>query len=179
MVRNFRNSNTSINGIICINKPTNLSIVISALEIVHSNLFVVVITTISEGVNGCNIYTIGKLGVGNCTCDNTPRIVRVFGNSFCVLVNDSDNITLKVLDEVVGNVVIKNTAYSILVIIERNERVVTPSFTENLGSVKNIFVLYSVDSLARSDAICIVGILNVIKLFELSSLFPSQRVTEA
>ena len=39
--------------------------------------------------------------------------IIVFGNSFCVLINDSNNITLQVLDEVVGNIVINNSAYGL------------------------------------------------------------------
>ena len=90
-----------------------MCIIISTLQIIEPNLFVVVVTTISEGVDSCNIYVLGKLGVGNCTCDSTPRIVGVFCNSFCVLINVCDYVALQILDEVVGNTVIYNSAYSL------------------------------------------------------------------
>lgn len=95
-----------------------------------------------------------------------------------LLINDSDYVTLQVLDEVVGNVVIKNTAYSILVIVERNESVTIQSFAEDLGTVKGVSMENTVDLLAGSDAVCIVGVFDVIELLKLTALFPSQIMTE-
>ncbi len=94
-------------------KPSNTSIIVSTLQIIQLNLFIVVIPTVSEWVNCCNFYAIGKLGVGNCTCYCTPRVVGVRGNSFCILVNDSDYVPLQVIDEVVGNIVINNSAHGL------------------------------------------------------------------
>jgi hypothetical protein len=83
------------------------------MEIIEVNLFIVVVGTITEGVNGRNLYALGKLGVSNCACDSTPSVVRVSRNGLSILVNDSDYITLQVLDEVVGNIVINNSAYGL------------------------------------------------------------------
>ena len=143
------------------------------MEIIQTNLFIVVITTISEGVNGCNIYILGKIGVGNRTCYSSPSIVRVSCNGLSILINDSDYITLQVLDEVVGNIVIKNTAYGILVIVKRDKRISVPSLTKNLGAVKRVGMENTVDLLAGSDAVGIVGVLDIVKLLKLTSLFPS------
>ena len=95
-----------------------------------------------------------------------------------ILVHDSNDIALQVLDEVVGNRVVENPANAVPVIIERNKRIISPSLTENLSAVKRVGMKNTIYFFARSDAVCIVGILNVIKLLELTSLFPSQSVTE-
>ena len=102
-----------------------------------------------------------------------PRIVGVSCNSLCILVNDGNDVALQVLQEVVGSTIVENTAYGILIIVERNERVVTPDLTEDLGAVEGIGMENTVYLLACSDAVGVVGILNVVKLFKLPPLFPS------
>ena len=74
---------------------------------------------------------------------------------------EADYITLQVLQEVVGSTIVENTAYGILIIVEGNEYVALPSLAKNLCSVKGIGVLYAANSLARSDAVCVVGIFEV------------------
>ena len=122
----------------------------------------------------------GDVTVGRVLFDHrhTPCIIGVSCNCLRILVNDSNDITLQVLDEVIGNGVIENPANAILVIIERNKRVFSPSLTENLSAVKRVGMKNTIYFFARSDAVCIVGILNVIKLLELPSLFPSQSMSE-
>ena len=155
-----------------------MCIIISTLEIIKLNLFIVVVTTVTEGVNGCNIYVLGKLGVGNRTCYSTPSIVGVSCDSLSILVNESDYVTLQVLDEVVGNVVIKNTANRILVIVEENKSIAVPCLTENLSAVKSIFVLNLIYGFGSTNTISVVGISVVVKALKLASLFPSQVMTE-
>ena len=137
-----------------------------------------IVRTVSKRVNCCNIYTVGKLSVGYRTRASAPRVVGVSCNSFSVLVYNRNYVTLKILDEVVGNIVVENTANAVLIIVERDKRIAVPSLTENLGSVKSIFVLDTIYNLRGTNAVCIVGILNVVKLLELTSLFPSQVMTE-
>ena len=43
------------NNSVGVNKSAHARIVISTLQIIQSNLFIVVVTTVSEGVNGCNL----------------------------------------------------------------------------------------------------------------------------
>ena len=94
---------------IFVDKSVNGNIIISTLQIVEPNLFVVVITTVSEGV-GCCDCTIRGI---NLNLWYTPRIVRVSCNGLSVLINDSNYVALQVLDEVVGNIVINNSAYGL------------------------------------------------------------------
>ena len=120
--------------IVCIDKPTNICIIISALEIIQLNLFIVVVATVSEGVNGCN------LAFGRIKLDfrRAPSIVRISCNSLCILINDSDYITLQVFNEVVGNSIVEKNANTVLVIVEGNKSISVPSFTKNLCSIKCI-----------------------------------------
>ena len=95
-----------------------------------------------------------------------------------ILINDSEYVALKILDEVIWNVVMDNTTNAVLVIVERDERISTPHFTENLDTVESIGMENTVYFLARSNTVCIVGIFDVVELLKLASLFPSQSVTE-
>ena len=143
---------------VCINKPSHTCIIIPTLEIIQLNLFIVVVTTVSEGVNGCNIHVLGELGVGYRTCHSTPSIVGISCNCLSIFVNDCDYITLKILDEVVGNRVVKNATDRIFIVIQRNECIATPRLAENLCSIKRVSVENTVYLFARSDAVDIVGL---------------------
>ena len=130
--------------------------------------------SLAERVDG------GDVTAGSVLFDrrHAPCIVGVSCNGLRILVNDCNDITLQVFDEVVGNRVVENPAYTVPVIVEWNKCVFSPSLTENLGAVKRVGVENAVTLFARSDAVCIVGILNVVKLLELPSLFPSQSMSE-
>ena len=71
-----------------------------------------------------------------------------------------------------------NTTNAILIIVKRDKRIAVPSFTEDLGTVERVSVENTVYLFARSDAVCIVGVFDVIELFKLASLFPSQRMSK-
>ena len=78
-----------------------------------------------------------------------------------ICVCNGNYIALQVLDEVVGNRVVENPANAVLVIIERNKRVFSPSFTENLCAVKRVGMkntIYFFAFFARFDAVDIVGL---------------------
>ena len=73
---------------------------------------------------------------------------------------------------------VENAADGILVVVKREQRVVAPSLTEDLGSVERVGVLHTANRLTRADAIRIVGIGVAVKGLQLSALFPGQRMTE-
>ena len=151
-----------------VDKPTNTRIIISTLEIIQPNLFIVVVTTISEGVDCCNLASRRiKLDFRYA-----PSIVGVSCDSPSILINDSNYIALKILDKVVGNIVVENTANAVLVIVEGNKSIAVPSLAENLGAVKCVSMENAVDLLARSDTVCIVGVFDIIEILELTPLFP-------
>ena len=157
------------------NKPTNPRIIIPTLQIIQPNLLVVVVRSVSKGVNQSDRNALISTGnVGNCT----PSVVGVACDGLRILVDDGNDVALQVLQEVVGNIVVENAANRVFIIVERNESIASPSFAKNLGTVKCVFVLDSIDRLTCSDTVCIVGIGVAIKGLELTALFPGQRVTE-
>ena len=89
---------------------------------------------------------------------NAPSIVGISRNGLSVLVNDSNNVTLQVLDEIIRGVVIKNTTNTFFIVVDRNKRTGSPRFTQDFCTLKSIGVLYAPYCLARSDTIRIVGI---------------------
>ena len=114
----------------------------------------IVIPTIAERVDSCDIAA-GRVLFNR---RHTPCVIGVSRYCCAVCVRNSDYIALQVLDEVVGNRVVENTTNAVLVIIERNKRIFSPSFTENLGSIKRVGVENAVTLFARSDAVDIVGL---------------------
>ncbi|MBE6701088.1 MAG: hypothetical protein E7582_04275 [Ruminococcaceae bacterium] len=51
---------------------------------------------------------------------HTPSIVGVIRNSFSILINDSDYVSLQILMEIIRLVIVKDTANRFLVIVKRN-----------------------------------------------------------
>ena len=137
---------------ISINKSPNLRIIISALQIVHPNFVIEVITPITERVNGGNVAVGDILGNGA----NAPSVVVIFGYNIAVLVGDGNDIALQVLVEVEGNTVVKNTANGVLVVIEGNNDVAIPLLAENLGAIKGIGVRDTIYSFACTNTVGIV-----------------------
>ena len=81
-----------------INPPTDLRIIISTLQIIQPDFYIVVVTSVSEGVNNSNGNTFVSTGdVSN----GTPSVVGVSCLNLAVSVCNSNNITLQVLEEVV------------------------------------------------------------------------------
>ena len=153
-------------------KSTNLCIIISTLQIIQVNLFIVVVTTIAEGVDGCDTNRILR----NSTY--APRVIGVSRYCLSILIYNGDYVALQVFDEVIGNVVEENTTNAILIIIERNKGIAIPGLTKDLCSVESIGMKNTVNLLACSDAVCVVGISIAVKALELSAFLPSQSMTE-
>lgn len=124
------------------------------MQIIQPNFSIAVVRSVSERINRRNLRSGGVLRY----CRNAPSIVRVFRYRLRILINDGNNVALQILNEIVGNIIVENTANAVLVIVERNERVVPPSLTENLSAVKRVGVENAVTLFARSDAVDIVGL---------------------
>jgi hypothetical protein len=102
------------------------------LEIIQPNLFIVVVTTISEGVDCCNLASRGI----NLNLRYTPSIVGISCNRLSILVNDADYVALQVLDEVVGN----NRVVEII-LAERDGIQPIRAYNGLLYKVKSVFCL--------------------------------------
>jgi hypothetical protein len=83
-----------------------VGIVVAGLEVVELGFGVVVVTAIAEGVDLGNFVGTGEVDDGTFT----PSVVGVSGDGFAVLIGNSDDIALQILTEVVGNLIVKDTA---------------------------------------------------------------------
>ena len=110
--------------------------------------------------------------------DLPPCVVGIARDDFSVPVVDRNDVSLQILLEVKRLVVIDDAADAVLVIVERNKRVIAPFFPEDFCPVKRVSVPHAAYRLACADAVCVVGILDIVKGLELSALFPRQRMTE-
>ena len=73
----------------------------------------VIVTTISEWVDGCNVYTTVITNDGAFA----PSIVSISGNNICILVCNFNNITLQVLIEIVRCIIIDQSTYLIEIVV--------------------------------------------------------------
>ncbi len=137
---------------------------------------VVVIRSIPERVNFRNTITVagGIAGDGAFT----PSIIGILSDYLGITIGNSNNIALKVLLEIVGRIIEDNTADGVFVIIKRNQGVFAPSFPQDLGSIEGISVLDTINGFRSSDAIGVVGKLNVIVGFKLTALLPGEGMTQ-
>jgi hypothetical protein len=79
------------------------------LEVVELGFGVVIVTAVAEGVDGGDFVGTGKVDDGTFT----PGIVGVSGDGFSVFICDSNDIALQIFTEVVGNLIVKDTADAI------------------------------------------------------------------
>ena len=67
-----------------------------------------------------------------------------------------------------------DTANAVLIVIKRNNGIIAPSLTENLGAVKGVGVFYATNCLARSDAVSVVA---MIELLAANSISESSNIS--
>ena len=101
---------TNIHCCIRIDKPLNLRIIVPALQVVHSDFFVEIITSVAERVDICNVDAVGRLCAGDNAGVGTPSIIAISADDATVLVGDCNDVSLQVLLEVVGHIVVDDTA---------------------------------------------------------------------
>ena len=158
--------------IIPIDKPSHNRVIIPALEVVHTDFGVIIIPAITVGVNRGD-GAVG--GIGNDRAD-TPCVVGITRNSFNVLIENRYNIALQIFLEVIGFIVIHDTADAVLVVIQRDNGVVVPSLAQNLRAVEGIGVFDTTHSFRGTNPVGVVGIAVAVERLELPSLFPRERM---
>ena len=104
--------------IIPIDKPTHCRVIVPALEVVHTDLIIVVIPAITIRIDGGD----GAVGSIACYCADAPGIIAIFCDGMRVLVHDADDVALEVLLEIERLIVIENAADAVLVVVQRNKR---------------------------------------------------------
>ena len=144
------------------------------MQIVHTNLFVVVVAPVSVRFNGGD----GAAGGIRCHCADAPGVVGVSCDSLAVLVCDGNYVALQVPAEIVRLLVVHYAADALLIVIYGLQRIAAPSLAEDIRAVEDVRMLYAVYCPARPDPVGVVGICVVVKGLELSALLPRQRMTE-
>ena len=129
------------------NIATNYRRIISTLQIIQPDFFVEIVRTVAEGVDFCDTNKILRNGT------YAPSVVGVACDHLALVVGNGNDVALKILDEVIGNSVVENTANAVLVVVKGNEGVVAPGLLEDLGSVKRVIVLDAVNGLACSKLV--------------------------
>ena len=158
--------------LIPIDKPTDSRIIIPALQIVDPEVLVVVVRAITVRVDDRDMLAatenVSAVPVPDRE-DLPPCVVGIARDDFGVPVVDRNDVSLQILLEVKRLVVIDDAADAVLVIVERNKRVIAPFFPEDFCPVKRVSVPYAAYRLACADAVCVVGILDIVKGLELSA----------
>ena len=144
------------------------------MEVVHFDFFVEIIGSVAEGVNGSNAASRFVLHNGR----HTPSIIAISADDATVLVGDCNDVSLQVLLEVVGLTVVDNTTNRILIVVQRNQRVVAPGLSQDLGAIQDVIMLDTCDRLAGTDAVGIVGVGVTVKALQLAALLPGQGMTQ-
>ena len=140
-----------------INKPPNLGIIVPALQVVHFDLFVEIITSVAERVDICNIYAIGQLCAGNNTDVGAPGIVAVCTDNRAVLIGNANDVALQVLLEVIGHIVVDDAADGILIIVDGDQCVTAPLLTQDLGAIQQVVMGDAVHRLTGTNTVGAVG----------------------
>ena len=123
--------------IIRINESTNNGVIIPTLEVIHSDFSVVIVATITERVDSCDRTTGRVRNYGRYA----PRVVGVSRDSFCILIDDGDNIALKILCKIIVTAVVVDAADAVINTVEREERIAAPDLADDLRSVERVVCL--------------------------------------
>ena len=105
--------------------------VVSALEVIHSDLVIVVVSAVTIRVYRCN-RALGSIAYNSA---DTPRIIRILRNSLYILIDNRNDIALQILYKVVRFAVVDDSADAVLIIVKRDDFVASPYFFQNLRSV--------------------------------------------
>ena len=120
-----------VGGIVRRDESAPFGAVITGVAVVEAGIVIVVIATITNGV-GVGNGGIGSLGRNRAVA---PGIVDVLRHHIAAGVVNSHHIALQILQEVVRRAVVNDAARGILYIIQRDQLIVTPCFTQDLSSV--------------------------------------------
>ena len=152
------------------------------MEVVHFDFFVEIIASVAEGVNGGNAASRFVLHNGR----HTPSVIGVSADDTTVLVGDCNDVSLQILQEVVGHIVVDDTADRILVIIQRNQNIlislclliIVPALTQDLGAIQDVIMLDTCDRLAGTNTVGVVGVGVAVKALQLATLLPGQLMAQ-
>ena len=151
------------------NKPTPSRIIVSGLEIVEPCLVIVVIATVSEGIEGRDLrIDLGqRCSAWNENCEIAPCVVVIRADRGGIgrAVNANDIALQVLLEEVIliyafciAVRAILETDRRAILVVDVEHHLVFPLLAKDLAAVENVRMLYAVDGLARADALVIIRI---------------------
>ena len=139
-----------------INEPANLRIIIPALEVVHLQLGVVVISPVPQRVDAGQIAGGGE--------ELAPGVVGVGGDGGSAGVEDGGYIALQVGQVVVGDGGRGGTGFvgeSVRIaalVIEELQLLAVVVLGDQLAALPEVLVLHTVDRFGQAQAVAVVGI---------------------
>ena len=126
-----------------INKPANLCVVVSRIEVVEARFGIVVVTAIAERVIRAESRS-KRTGYGK---NIAPRVVRIFYHDFARSIQDSENVVAEVLAEIVVFAAVSNAENAAVFVIEIRLNGSVSVFAYYLRAVKLARRSYAVDCL--------------------------------
>lgn len=163
---------TNVRSGISIDEKANGRIVISALQVVEPGLSVIVVATVTDGVNMANIRQV--LFINQKVA---PGIIAILSNCSTRLINDTDNIALLVQHiEIISLIELKCIGQARVIVddIEGMLAVtVSPGLTNDLAIQGQIAVSYISDLLAVTDAVKTENILK--RVYSILMVFVNKK----
>ena len=176
------NSLTRACILICIDEPLHNRVIVAALQIVPACFGVVVVPTIAQGVNILDINS--RRGRICCGEDFAPGVVGVLGADGAVGVDELYDIALQVQNVVVGQPAfaavggIAERIGSAVGVVDELQDGCAVFLADDLAVLGNVVVLNTIDGLAGTDAVHVVGVsisvTTLLQAGQLSAVLPRQ-----
>ncbi len=144
------------------------------MEVVHTDLGIVVVASVAEWVDGSDIAAGGVI----CSCTYAPGVVVIASYGSAAGVGNADDIALQILLEVERLLIIDNTANGLLGIVQGNQNIIAPGFLQDLRTVKGVGMLDVAYCLTGSDAVGIIGVCVLAEGLQLPALLPGQNISQ-
>ena len=166
-----------------VNEPAVGKVVVPALEVVEARFAIVVIATVTKGVDVPDEGGIrGLFAVSTMHGIVAPRAVVVGRGERAVRVQQRNDIALRVEDVVVERrgraIVIDHGERLVAIVIDKLERLAAPLLPHDLAGERGVVVRRAVDRLAGADTGHIVGVGNVLAVDRRGGELPSLRPRE-
>ena len=139
-----------------IDEPANLGIIIPALEVVHLQLGVVVISPVPQGVDAGQITSGGE--------EFAPGVVGVGGDGGSAGVEDASDVALQIGQVVVGDGGCGGTGFVgegvgiAALIVEEFQLFAVVVLGDQLAALPEVLVLHAVDGFSKPESVAVVGI---------------------
>ena len=166
-----------------IDEPAVGEVIVPALEVVKARFAVIIVTTVTQGVDVPDEGGIrGLFAVSTMHGIVAPRAVVVGRGERAVRVQQRDDIALRVEDVVIKRrgraVVINHGERLVAVVIDELERLAAPLLPHDLAGERGVIVRRAVDRFAGADTGHVVGVGDLLAVDRRGGELPSLRPRE-